>query len=135
MARPRTKIDLTEMEKLYGLQCTDKEVAAFLGISVKTLERRKKIAKFAETTESAKAKGRVSVRRMLFAQGAKGNVAAAIFLAKNLLGYKDYFTNEHSGPDGGPIVIGPAPELGELSDDELKQLAVLVGKTERPRKG
>jgi hypothetical protein len=135
MARPKVKIDLAELEKLYGLQCTDREVAAFLGISVKTLERRKKIKKFMETMDAAKAKGRVSVRRMLFSQGARGNIAAAIFLAKNVLGYKDYFTSELSGPDGGPIVIGPAPELKELTDDELKQLASLVSKTERPRKG
>jgi hypothetical protein len=134
MARPRKKIDLNELEKLYTLQCTDKEVAAHLDVSVKTIERRKKIKKFAEAIDAAKAKGRVSVRRMLFSQGAKGNIAAAIFLAKNLLGYKDYFTNEHSGPDGGPIVIGPAPELGELTDDEIKQLAILVGKTGHPRK-
>ena len=64
-----------------------------------------------------------------------GNIAAAIFLAKNLLGYKDYVRNEHSGPDGSAIAIGPAPELEALNDDELKQLAVLVNKTERPRKG
>jgi hypothetical protein len=32
-------------------------------------------------------------------------------------------------------MIGPAPELGELTDDELKQLTILVSKTERPRKG
>ncbi len=135
MARPTKKIDLTELEKLYGMQCTDREVAAYLGISVKTLERRKKIPKFADVMDSAKAKGRVSVRRMLFMQGAKGNIAAAIFLAKNVLGYKDYVSNEHSGPDGGPIAIGPAPELGELTEDELKQLAVLLGKTAPPRKG
>ena len=135
MARPAKKIDLTELEKLYGMQCTDREVAAYLGISVKTLERRKKIPKFADVMDSAKAKGRVSVRRMLFMQGAKGNIAAAIFLAKNVLGYKDYVSNEHSGPDGGPIAIGPAPELGELTEDELKQLAVLLGKTAPPRKG
>ena len=135
MARPVKKIDLTEVEKLYGLQCTDREVAAYLGISVKTLERRKKIQKFADVMDGAKAKGRVSVRRMLFSQGAKGNVAAAIFLAKNLLNYKDYFSNEHSGPDGGPISIGPAPELGGLNEDELKQLAILLSKTSPPRKG
>jgi hypothetical protein len=134
MARPRKKIDLGELEKLYQLQCTEKEVAAFLGISVKTLERRRQISKFAEAMEAAKAKGRVSVRRMLFALAAKGNVAAAIFLAKNTIGYKDYFANEHSGPDGGPIVIGPAPELGELTDDEVKQLTILVSKTQRPPK-
>ena|SRR5580704_5899850 len=135
MPRPKLRIEIAELEKLYQLQCTDKEVAAFLGISVKTLERRKKIQKFAEAMDGAKAKGRVSIRRMLFTLGAKGNVAAAIFLAKNLLGYKDYFTNEHSGPDGGPIQIGPAPELGDLNDDELKQLAVLISKTAVPRKG
>jgi len=134
MARPRKKINLGELEKLYQLQCTDKEAAAFLEISVKTLERRKTIPKFAEAMDAAKAKGRVSVRRMLFALAAKGNVAAAIFLAKNTIGYKDYFTNEHSGPDGGPIVIGPAPELGELTDDEVKQLTILVSKTQRPPK-
>jgi hypothetical protein len=135
MARPTKKIDLVELEKLYGMQCTDREVAAYMGISVKTLERRKKIQKFADVMDGAKAKGRVSVRRMLFIQGAKGNIAAAIFLAKNVLGYKDYVSNEHSGPDGGPISIGPAPELGELTEDELKQLAVLVSKTSPPRKG
>ena len=134
MARPVKKIDLTELEKLYGMQCTDREVAAYLGISVKTLERRKKIQKFADAMDGAKAKGRVSVRRMLFVLGAKGNIAAAIFLAKNVLGYKDYVSNEHSGPDGGPIAIGPAPELGGLTQDELEQLTSLVGKTTLPRK-
>ena len=36
---------------------------------------------------------------------AAGNIAAAIFLAKNLLGYHDVVNNEHSGPGGGPIQI------------------------------
>ena len=48
---------------------------------------------------------------MLFTLAAKGNVAAAIFLAKNLLGYKDYFANEHSGPDGGPIPVSVVEAL------------------------
>lgn len=104
MARPKVKIDIVELEKLCQLQCTDKEIAAFLGVSVKTIERRKKITKFSDTMEAAKAKGHVSVRRMLFSLGAKGNVAAAIFLAKNLLGYKDYAGLEHSGPGGSPLI-------------------------------
>ncbi len=89
MARPRTNIDLVELEKLYGLQCTDREVAAYLGISSRTLERRKAEKKFAETIDRAKAKGQVSVRRHLFRLATNGNVAAAIFLAKNVLGYRD----------------------------------------------
>ena len=82
---------------------------------MRTIERRKSQPAFAEAMARGKAKGRVSVRRMLFAAGSKGNIAAAIFLAKNLLGLQGLLLNEHSGPDGGPIVIGPAPELGGLT--------------------
>ena len=135
MPRPKANIDLGELEKLYGMQCTDDEVAAFLGVSMRTLDRRKKIKSFQEVIERAKAKGRVSVRRNLFRLASNGNVAAAIFLSKNLLGYKDYVANEMSGPNGSPIAIGPAPEMEQLSDDELKQLAAVVGKIQQPRKG
>ena len=133
--RKAVNIKLDELEKLCALQCTDAEIASFFGVSVRTIERRKEQPAFAEAMERGKARGRLSLRRSLWGLASRGNPAANIFLAKNLLGYKDYFSNEHSGPDGGPIMIGPAPELGELTDDELKQLSILVGKTERPRKG
>jgi hypothetical protein len=133
--RKAINIDMVELERLAGVQCTDVELAAILQVSVRTIERRKTQPAFADTIERGRARGRVSVRRILFALAAKGNVAAAIFLAKNLLGYKDYVSNEHSGPDGGAIVIGPAPELGALTDEELKQFSLLFDKTERPRKG
>ena len=103
MGRPAVKIDLGELEKLYGMQCTDDEVAAFLSVSTRTLDRRKKVKSFQEVIERTKAKGRVSVRRNLFRLASNGNVAAAIFLSKNLLGYKDYVANEMSGPNGSPI--------------------------------
>ena len=66
MARPKVKIDLAELEKLCALQCTDEEIAAFLGVSTKTITRRRKTHGFAEVMDHAKAKGRVSVRRNLF---------------------------------------------------------------------
>jgi hypothetical protein len=133
--RKAVNIDLEQVEKLCGLQCTDDELASFFGVSPRTIERRKSQPGFADAMARGKAKGRLSLRRSLWGLAAKGNPAANIFLAKNLLGYKDYLSNEHSGPDGGPIMIGPAPELGDLTDEELKQLSILVGKTERPRKG
>src|SRR5271169_4694635 len=105
MARPEVKIDLVELEKVCGMQCTDEEVAAFFGVSIRTIKRRRKVKQFSEAMERARAKGRVSVRRSLFRLAANGNIAAAIFLAKNLLGYRDVVANEHSGPDGGPIMI------------------------------
>jgi len=86
MPRPKAKIDMVELEKLCGMQCTDEEIAAWFGISTRAVERRRAAAKFGEVMEQAKAKGRVSVRRTLFKLAASGNVAAAIFLAKNVLG-------------------------------------------------
>jgi hypothetical protein len=133
--RKKVTISLEEVEKLAAIQCTDVEIAAFFGVSVRTIERRKSQAAFAEAIERGKAKGRVSLRRYLFALAAKGITAAAIFLSKNLLGYKDYFANELSGPNGGAIQVGPAPEYEALSDEELKQLSALLSKAERPRKG
>jgi hypothetical protein len=133
--RKAVKIDLEQVEKLCSLQCTEGELASFFGVSVRTIERRKSQPAFAEVMARGKSKGLLTLRRSLWSLAAKGQPAANIFLAKNLLGYRDYFSNEISGPDGGPIKIAPAPELSELTDEELKQLATLVGKTERPRKG
>lgn len=137
-ARPRAgrkavNIDLVELEKLCGLQCTDVEIASFFGVSARTIERRKKQPAFAEIIERGRAKGKLSVRRMLFGQGAKGNIAAAIFLAKNLLGYKDIVANEHSGPNGAPIEMDHQIDLEQLTDEELQQLRALIEKTKSRR--
>lgn len=132
MARPDAKIDLVELEKLCNMQCTDDEIAAFFGVSARTIMRRRKVAKFREIMDRAKAKGRISVRRHLFRQAAGNNVAAAIFLAKNLLGYRDVVNTEHTGLAGGPIQIAAKPDYTQLSDEELKQLRVIAEKTLPP---
>src|SRR6516225_4111931 len=84
MARPKAKIDLAELEKLCAMQCTDEEIAAFFGVSTKTVERRRKVQRFSDVMDQARAKGRVSVRRNLFRRASNGDVAASIVLAKNL---------------------------------------------------
>jgi hypothetical protein len=122
------KIDLAELEKLCGMQCTDEEVAAFFGVSTRTIVRRRRVQKFNEIMENARAKGRVSVRRSLFRLANAGNIAAAIFLAKNLLCYRDVVNTEHSGLAGGPIQVASKPDLTQLSDEELRQLRVIAGK-------
>jgi hypothetical protein len=132
MARPEAKIDLVELEKLCGMQCTDQEIAAFFNVSTRTIERRRKVKRFNEIMENAKAKGRVSVRRSLFRMAAKDNVAAAIFLSKNLLGYRDVVNTEHSGLAGGPIQIAAKPDYSQLSDEELQQLRAIADKTLPP---
>jgi hypothetical protein len=128
VARPKVKIDLAELEKLCGMQCTDEEIAAFFGISTRTIVRRRRVQKFNEIMENARAKGRVSVRRSLFRLANAGNIAAAIFLSKNLLGYRDVVNTEHTGLAGGPIQVAAKPDLSQLSDEELQQLRVIAGK-------
>ena len=137
-ARPRAgrkaiKIDLRELEKVYALQCTDAEVASFFKVSPRTIERRKRQPAFAEAMERGRASGRTSVRRMLFSQAAKGNVAAAIFLAKNVLGYKDFVNNELSGPNGNPIEVDHKPDISQLTDEELQQLRTIAAKAKSRR--
>lgn len=132
MARPKVKIDVGELERLATLQCTEDEIALYLGISVRTLQRRLQIAKFNDVVASARAKGRISVRRHLFRLAAAGNIAAVIFLAKNLLGYRDVVNTEHTGLAGGPIQIATKPDLSDLTDEELKLLRAIANKT-KPR--
>ena len=110
MARPEAKIDLAELEKLAGMQCTNEEIAAFFGISSRTIVRRCRTEKFRDIIEQGRAKGRVSVRRALFKLANAGNVAAAIFLSKNLPGYK------------------ARPDFSKLSNEGLEILRRLVGK-------
>jgi hypothetical protein len=135
MGRPEAKIDVIELEKLCNMQCTDDEIAAFFCVSSRTIERRRQVAKFRDIMDRAKAKGRVSVRRNLFRLANSGNIAAAIFLAKNLLGYRDVVNTEHSGPGGSPIQIGAKPDLSQLSDEELRQLRDIADKAVPARRG
>src|SRR5258705_11482049 len=80
-ARPRAgrkaiNINLAEMEKLCGLQCTDAEVAAFFGVSTRTIERRKKQTAFAQAMGSGKARGGISRRSSFAALAGRGNSPA-----------------------------------------------------------
>ena len=129
MPRPEAKIDLGELEKLCTMQCTDEEVAAFFGVSTRTIERRRQNKQFSEIMDRARAKGRVSVRRNLFRLSNAGNIAATIFLSKNLLGYRDVLNTEHTGLAGGPIQIASRPNLSDLTDEELRQLRAIADKT------
>jgi hypothetical protein len=55
--RKSARIDLAELEKLCALQCTNEDVAAFFGVTVRTIERRRQKPAFAAVMESGRAKG------------------------------------------------------------------------------
>src|SRR5438094_10320688 len=91
------KIDLAELEKLCGLQCTDEELAAWFNVTTRTIERKRKNAKFAEVMNRGKAKGRISVRRQQMKLLEAGNATMGVWLGKNILGQVDEVRHELSG--------------------------------------
>src|SRR5580658_3916528 len=78
--RKPVHIDLEQVEKLAAIQCTEAEIASVIGVSERTIERRKQQPDFAEAMARGKARGRVSLRRSLWALAQKGNPAGNIFL-------------------------------------------------------
>ena len=82
-------INLGELEKLAGMQCTDEEIAAWFGVSTRTIERRRKSPVFADTIERGKAKGRISLRRAQLKMLDNGSATMGIWLGKQYLGQTD----------------------------------------------
>lgn len=95
--RPKTVFNVEELEKLGGMQCTQKEVAAWFGCTPMTINRRFKAEpKLAEAFETGQEKGRISLRRTQF-RIAETNAGMAIFLGKNYLGQTDKTETAISG--------------------------------------
>ena len=89
MSRMPAEIDLAELEKLAAMQCTDEEVAAWFGVNVRTIERKRKDPAFVETIERGRAKGKISLRRSQLKMVDQGNPAMAIWLGKQYLNQTD----------------------------------------------
>ena len=89
--RPRKEIDFKIFEGLCFIQCTKSEICSALGVDNNTLDRRLKEhynADFSNVYKKYSENGKISLRRTLH-DHAKKNPATAIFLSKNLLGYRD----------------------------------------------
>lgn len=124
--RKPIKIDLIELEKLCAMDCPMEEIAAWFGVSVRTIENRRKQPKFAEAMRRGRAMGRISVRRHQLKLLEAGNPAIAIFLGKTRLGQKE--TLQVTGADGGPIQTEAKPDFSRLSEDELRALLAALAK-------
>src|SRR5450432_2328142 len=111
MARRGTKagIDLTELEKLCGLQCTDEEIGAWFNVTTRTIERRRKVMKFADVMDRGKAKGRISVRRQQMKLLEAGNATMGVWLGKNILGQVDEVRHQVGSAPPFLLVLSPYP--------------------------
>jgi hypothetical protein len=103
--RKPIEMDLAELEKLCALQCTDEELAAWFGVSVRTIANRRKDPEIAKVMKRGRAKGRISVRRAQMKLLEAGNGTMGVWLGKQLLGQRDVFPMEVSGPNGQPLQV------------------------------
>lgn len=83
--RPKKEIDYEIVEKLANIQCTQEEIAGFLNLSVRTLQRDEE---FCRIYKKGQENGKMSLRRMQYKLAEK-NAAMAIFLGKQYLGQRD----------------------------------------------
>lgn len=85
VGRPKKIIDYEAVEKLATIMCTQEEIASFLDISVRTLQRDKE---FCRVFKKGIEKGKMSLRRTQF-RIADNHAGMAIFLGKQYLGQRD----------------------------------------------
>lgn len=83
--RPKKEIDYVAVEKLANIQCTQEEIASFLGISSRTLLRDEK---FKELFNRGRENGKMSLRRIQWKHAEK-SASMAMFLGKQYLGQRD----------------------------------------------
>jgi hypothetical protein len=103
--RRPVQIDLVELEKLCSLHCTDEDIAAFFGVSVRTIETRRKKLEFKEAMNRGRAKGRISLRRSQMKLVEKGSAPMAIWLGKQWLHQRDVTPIELTGAKGKPVAL------------------------------
>jgi hypothetical protein len=127
--RKPVALDLVKLQALCQVHATDEEIAAHLGVSVRTIERRRHDdPEFAAFFAKGHADGKISLRRAQFTKALKGDTGMLIWLGRQLLGQKDL--HEITGLNGGPVEVNMIQRLlDQLSEEELRRWAQENGVT------
>jgi hypothetical protein len=99
-------------------------MAAVLGVSVDTIQRRKRNSEeFCGVIEKGRASLRNSLRRLQVKKALEGNTTMLIWLGKQLLGQSDRQQTEITGAEHGPIFT--ADIVTGMDDDTRRALREL----------
>lgn len=105
-SKQRIQIDLKKVEALAAIGCTHEEICLNLGISERTLYRRKNdMAEMAEAIKRGQAMGIREIENALFKKAKEGNTTAQIFFLANRAPdrWKSVNRTEVTGAGGTPI--------------------------------
>ena len=118
VGRPKKVIDYEAVEKLAMLMCTEEEIANYLGISARTLQ---KDEEFLRIYKKGLDFGKMSLRRTQFKLAQKSS-AMAIFLGKQYLGQSDDFSNitklKEDEEDALSVAFEEFTQNGTIADDD-----------------
>ena len=91
VGRPKTPINLEELQKLCRLNCTMPEISAYFNIPLRTLEDRyTNDMDVRNAIDKGRNEGKLSLRRkQIQIMDETNNTAMAIWLGKQLLGQRD----------------------------------------------
>jgi hypothetical protein len=132
--RPPKPIDVDELERLGGIQCTCAQAAGWFGLSERQFRKRlTQSEKLGDAWRLGKNKGLATLRENLFELG-KRSAPVAIFLAKNYLGMKDDRGLAVTGDLERPVAAKNGYDLSKLSNDQLKALRHLLSLAADPTK-
>lgn len=87
--RPAVDIDMTVLETLCRVGCTNMEIASHFSVSERTIEKRRRNAEFRDVMERGVAKGNISLRHQQMKMALAGDRTMLVWLGKNRLGQKD----------------------------------------------
>lgn len=100
------KIELTPgaLEQLAALQVTQREIAAYFGVDLGTVENRLAEREYRAAYDRGAAQGMMSLRRWQMKAASEGDRVMLIWLGKQILNQREPEQRlEHSGPGGSAI--------------------------------
>lgn len=109
--RPKIELDYEAIEKLAAIQCTQGEIASFLDVSVRTLQRDEE---FCRIYKKGQDNGKMSLRRKQWKLADK-NPTMAIWLGKQYLGQTDKIENTQY------IAKEPTLNINITSNEDIKE--------------
>ncbi len=121
--RPRLQFDLRMVEDLGKIQSTHSELAAVLGVSIDTVERRlRDDPEFCSAYERGLENGKSSLRRIQWKAALGGNTTMQIWLGKQYLQQRDQTRQELTGEKGGPVAVVYLPRaMGGRETEETAE--------------
>ena len=106
-ARPIKRVDIETVKKLAQLHCTYEEIAEFVGVSTKTLQR-----SYVHYIKKGRELGKISLRKAQFEKALGGSVPMMIWLGKQHLDQKEKIEQTTYNE--------PLPLIIETQSEEIK---------------